>query len=317
MDDQRDAGWADAMLRRPAVDPGIPAPERALLTAPGALLTPACRPRPARYRDYLPADPGLRGTTIDGTVIGMTAAAFTAVGGATPLAIGTLVFQDPAGWQSAWSRYGLLLAGLLAVLTAAFLVTRIVRSGQPRGRAAAEVAARTYHGRYLTGADFDARSRRLLRRVQNAVDTVTSAEVYRADVVDRAATGLALAGQEWDIAVALHEQARLRATRAGLAAADPDARAATALGRQTRVAHLAEASVADRITALERYAAEVGAADAAYRGWTRAAALAESGRRHLDMLARTAADDHGIAEIEDMSRQARAVRRAFGGPPPG
>jgi hypothetical protein len=35
------------------------------------------------------------------------------------------------------------------------------------------------------------------------------------------------------------------------------------------------------------------------------------------MLARTAADDHGIAEIEDMSRQARAVRRAFGGPPPG
>jgi hypothetical protein len=317
MDDQRDAGQADATLRRAAVDPDIPAPERALLTAPGALLTPASRARPARYLDYLPADPGLRDTTVDGAVVGMTAAAFTAVGGATPLAIGTLVFQDPAGWQSAWSRYGLLLAGLLAVLTAAFLVTRIIRHGHPDGRAPAEVAARTHHGRYLTAADFDARSRRLLRRAQDAVDAVTSAAVYRADLIDRAATGLALAGQEWDIAVALREQATLRAARAGLAAAPQGPRAAAALGDQDRAARLAEDSITDRIARLERYAAEVGQADAAYRDWTRAAALAESGRRHLDMLARTAADEHGIAEIEDMARQARAVRRAFGGPPAG
>jgi hypothetical protein len=216
MADQRDAGRADATLRRPAVDPDIPAAERALLTAPGAFLTPACRARPARYRDYLPADPALRGTTVDGAVIGLTAAAFTAIGGATPLAIGTLVFQDPAGWQSAAGRYGLLLAGLLAVLTAAFLLTRIVRFGQPGGQGAAEAAARTRHGRYLTAADFDAPSRRLLRRAQDAVDTVTSAEVFR--------DGL---------------------------------------------------------------------------------------------LARTAADEHGVAELEDLSRRARAVRQTFGGPPPG
>jgi hypothetical protein len=35
MADQRDAGRADATLRRPAVDPEIPAAERALLTALG------------------------------------------------------------------------------------------------------------------------------------------------------------------------------------------------------------------------------------------------------------------------------------------
>ena len=33
------------------------------------------------------------------------------------------------------------------------------------------------------------------------------------------------------------------------------------------------------------------------------------------MLARTAADEHGIAEIEDLSEQARAIRRVFGEPP--
>jgi hypothetical protein len=317
MDDQRDVAWADATLRRPAIDPVIPAADRALLTAPGALLTPACRARPARYRDYLPADPGPRGRTADGAAIGLTAAALTAVGGAIPLAIGTLIFQDPAGWQSASGRYGLLLAGLLAVVTVAVFVTRIVRFGQPSGRAPAEVAARDHHGRYLTAADFDARSRRLLRRAQDAVDAVTSAEIYRAGLLDQAATGLALAGQEWEIAVALREQARLRAARAELAGADPGPRAAAALGRQVRAAHTAEASIADRIAALERYAAEVGDADAAYRDWTRAAAVAEVSQQHLDMLARTAADERGIAEIEDMSRQARAVRRAFGGPPPG
>jgi hypothetical protein len=60
----------------------------------------------------------------------------------------------------------------------------------------------------------DAPSRRRLRRAQDAVDTVTSAEVFRAGLLDQAATSLALAGQERDIAVALRAQAALRATRA-------------------------------------------------------------------------------------------------------
>ena len=45
-------------------------------------------------------------------------------------------------------------------------------------------------------------------------------------------------------------------------------------------------------------------ADAAYRDWQQAAALADVHDRHLDLLARTAADEHGIAEIERMSEQA-------------
>ncbi len=315
MDDQRDSAWADAMLRRPAVDPGIPGPERALLTAPGALLTPACHARPARNRDYLPTDPDKRGATIDGAVMGMTAAAFIAVGGATPLAIGTLIFSDPVGWQSASGRYGLLLAEILAIITAVVFVTRVVRFGQPGGRPPADVAARTYHGRYLTAADFDARSRVLLRRTQDAVDGVTSAEIYQADLLDAPATGLALAGQEWDIARALHEQARLRARRAEVPADDAGPQTAAVLDHQVQAARLADASIAARVAALEGYAAEVREADAAYRDWRQAAALAEVSRQHLDMLARTAADEYGIAEIDTMTRQARAIRQAFREPP--
>ena len=315
MDDQHDSAWADAMLRRPAVDPGIPGPERALLTAPGTLLTPACHARPARNRDYLPTDPDKRGATIDGAVMGMTAAAFIAVGGATPLAIGTLIFSDPVGWQSASGRYGLLLAEILAIITAVVFVTRVVRFGQPGGRPPADVAARTYHGRYLTAADFDARSRVLLRRTQDAVDGVTSAEIYQADLLDAPAMGLALAGQEWDIARALHEQARLRARRAEVPADGAGPQTAAVLDHQVQAARLADASIAARVAALEGYAAEVREADAAYRDWRQAAALAEVSRQHLDMLARTAADEYGIAEIDTMTRQARAIRQAFREPP--
>jgi hypothetical protein len=274
-------------------------------------LTAAYQDRPARYRDFLPLDPGRRGTAVDGAVTGLSAAAFIAVGGTIPLAIGVLVLQGPAGWQSAASHYALLVAEIIAVVTAVLFGVRIARFGQLNGQVPAEVAARSHHGRYLTAADFDSRSRALLRRAQDAIDAVTSSAVYRDGLVDEPAVSTALAEQEWDIALALREQARLRARRAELSQGHAGPVAATLLDRQVRAARLAEASVARRVTALERYVGEVRAADAAYRDWQSAAALAELDGQHLDLLARTAADEHGIAEIEAMSLHARAIRLAL------
>jgi hypothetical protein len=311
MGDQHDVAWAGTMLRRPAVDPGIPRSDRALLTAPGTFLTPAGQDRPARYRDFLPTDPGKRMATVDAAVVGMMTAMCIAVFGATPLAIGVLIFQGPAGWESASSHYALLVAEIIAVVTTVLFGLRIARFGQPSGNVPAEVAARTYHGRYLTDADFDARSRMLLRRAQDAIDAVTSSQVCRAGLLDQPAESAALTWQEWDIALALREQARLRARRAELSAVSTG----TLPACQLQAAELADSSIAGRVVALERYAAEAREADAAYRDWQQAAALAELSGQHLDMLARTAANEHGIAEIEAMSQQARAVRLALREPP--
>ena len=311
MNDQPDAAGLGAMLRRPAVDPGIPRRDRALLTAPGTFLTPARRDRQAWHRDFLPAEPGKRGVTIDGAVIGLVTAGFIAVGGTVPLAIGVLVFSGPAGWQSASSHYALLLAQLIAVVTAVVFGVRVVRFGQLDGVAPAEAAARTYHGRYLTGDDFDGRARALLRRAQDAVDAVASSAVYRDGLVDQPAVSASLTEQEWDIAQALREQAGLRAERAGLSGLAGGPRTAELLGRQVQAARAAENSVISRVEALERYAAEVRAADAAYRDWQQAAALADLSGRHLDMQARSAADQYHLAEIEAMARHARAIRRAL------
>lgn len=311
MDHQPDAVCVGAALRRPAVDPGIPPGDRALLAGSDALLTPAYQDRPARYRDFLPADPDQRGTTVDGAALGLTTAGFVAVGGTVPLAIGVLVFQGPVGWQSAASHYALLVAEIIAVVTAVLFGVRIARFGQLNGQVPAEVAARTHHGRYLTAADFDPRSRVLLRRAQDAVDAVTASEVYRDGLVDEPAVTAALAEHEWDIALALREQTRLRARRAELSQLHAGPVAATLLDRQVRAARLAEASVARRVAALERYVGEVRAADAAYRDWRSAAVVAELDGQHLDLLARTAADEHGIARIESMSLHARAIRLAL------
>jgi hypothetical protein len=313
MDDRYGVAWPGAKLRRPAVDPVIPAADRARLLASHALLAPACAAPPPHIRDWLPMEPDRRGVAIEGAVMGMTAAGLVAVGGAIPYAIGVLIFQGPVAWQAALGRYALLLAEIVAVITAVVFGSRIVRFGQVTGKVPENVAARTYHGRYLMSADFDGPARVMLRRVQDAIDSVLASEVCRAGLLDTAATRQSLAEQEWDIAVALREQGRLRAARSSL---DPRAKGtgpvtAEVLAWQAEAATLADASIAGRVAALEAYAKEVRAADAAYRDWRHAESLGQLRDRHLEMLARTAADEHGIAEIEAMSDQARAIRQAL------
>ena len=306
---------ADARLRRPVVDPAIPHADRRLLTDPRTPLTPACQSRPARRRDYLPREPGRRLATVDGAAIGLTGAMMIAVFGTVPLAIGVLALQETTSWESASSHYALLAAEIIAIITTVVFGFRIALFGQPTGKVPAEEAARTHHGRYLTDQDFDVPSRVLLRRAQDAINAVTSSAVCRDDLLDQAAVSVALAGQEWDVAVALREQARLRTRRAELRTAAAGPATAALLSRQDEAAHLAESSIAARIEALERYAEEVRQADGAYRDWQQAAVLAELHGQHLDALAGSAAHEHGIADIEAMAQQARAVHDAFTEPP--
>jgi len=252
---------------------------------------------------------------VDGAAIGLTGAMMIAVFGTVPLAVGVLGLQEAAPWESASSHYTLLIAEVVAIITVVVFGFRVALFGQPTGKVPAEEAARTHHGRYLTDQDFDAPGRALLRRAQDAIDAVTSSAVCRDDVLDQAAVSAALAGQEWDIAVAVREQGRLRSSRAGIHTTGAGPATAALLGRQAEAADLAESSIAARIDALERYAAEVREADAAYRDWQQVSRLADLHGQHLDLLARTAADEHGIAELEVMSQQARAVHDAFREPP--
>src|ERR1700685_414034 len=104
MDPADSASWSDVMLPRPAIDPAVPPAARDLLSAPGTPLTPASRPRPSRRgtprrRAFLPHHPERRELTVYSAVTGLTAAMVVAVTGATPWAVGVLIFQGPTAWQ--------------------------------------------------------------------------------------------------------------------------------------------------------------------------------------------------------------------------
>jgi hypothetical protein len=303
--------WPDATLRRPALDPAIPRVARDLLRARADLLAPTRPDSLGRRRGLLPPEGERREATVSNAVTGLTTALFVAVVAAAPWAVGVLLFQQPVGWQSAAGRYGLILAELIIAVTAVAFGARVARFGEPHVEDEAVTAARTYRGRYLTDADLDARARVLLRRAQDAITAVTSAAIVRADLLDEPATSALLAEQEWQIALAVREQARLRALRSGLAEPRPGSPGAQLLDEHRRTARAAEQSTADRVAALERYAAEVHGADAAYREWRQHAAIAELTGPHLDLLAGTAADDHGITELDALAERARDLRRSF------
>ena len=299
----------DATLRRPALDPAIPRGVRELLRARVDLLAPAGHDS---RRRRLPMPGERREETFSNAVTGVTTALFVAVVGATPWAVGVLVFQQPVGWQSAAGRYGLLLAELIIAVTAIAFGARVARFGEPRVEEEEAVsAARIYRGRYLTEADLDARARVLLRRAQDAVHAINAAEIVRADLLDEPATSALLAEQEWQIALAVREQASLRALRSRLAEPSPRSPAAELLEDHRRAARTADQSIANRVAALERYAAEISHADIAYRDWRQHAAVAELTGPHLDLLARTAADDHATAELDALTERARALRQSF------
>jgi len=296
VDDQHSA----ITLLRPAIDPTIPRPARDLLLA---------QARTAASPGLLPREPEQRLATVSGAATGLTAGMVIAVTGAAPWAIGVLIFQGAAAWQSATGRWALLLTEMIVMVTMVIFGTRVARFGQARTRYAITAARARYRGRYLTDADLDAPARALLRRAQQAVSSAREARMARAGLLEM---GAALAAQEWDIAVSLREQARLRGRRAELAAQARLSPSAAGLLRQHQdAADEAERSTTARIEALEDFAATVGAADSAYQGWQARDKLAELGDAHLDMLARTAADAHGITELTELTERARLIGSAY------
>lgn len=181
-----------------------------------------------------------------------------------------------------------LLAVIIVGCALAVFGLRVLVLLRPRGRNY-PVQPPASQPPFPAAVDLDEPSRALLRRTASVIDAITASRIYRDGVVDRSAVRTVLARQQRDIDSTLREQARLRVRRADLP----------------------ESSLAARVEALERYAADMREADAAYRDWPHA------GRdgQHMGMLARTASEAYRIAAIEAMSQQARAIRLALGEPP--
>lgn len=177
------------------------------------------------------------------------------------------------------------------------------------GRAARAVAAQVniVIGRLLGG--LDAGGRELLQRAQRARETVLASRVYAENLLEHAADEMTLRYHEREISVLLHDIARLRAQLPRGQAAGPMTSAV--LDPQHRILTQAQESAESRVRAMERYAAQVKAADGARLDWENAVRLSGLNDRFLDLAARTAADEHAIGELKNLTEQAAAAAEAF------
>jgi hypothetical protein len=177
----------------------------------------------------------------------------------------------------------------------------------------ADVRSPTHHSRrVIEPSNLDGSCRQLLRRAQVAIDAILSSEVYAADLLGHAAGESALRRHEWEIASALREITALRAeSGAGLPGASRGPMTEAVLESHRRALALAQEATASRVCAIERYAAQVRATDAARLDWQSALKVAGLNDRYLDLLARTAADELAVAEIASLTGQASAANEAF------
>lgn len=166
--------------------------------------------------------------------------------------------------------------------------------------------------RCVRPSDLDIPSYLLLQRAQNAIQAILESDAYGRSMSNHPVGESGLRRHEWEIATALKDISRLsreieRSTGSG--SAGP--MTTTVLDAQRQALALAKDGTTSRISALERYASELEMADRAKLDWQTALKASGLNDQYLDLVARTAADEHAISEIQGLTEQAAAAAEGF------
>jgi hypothetical protein len=153
--------------------------------------------------------------------------------------------------------------------------------------------------------------RNLLQRAQRAITTIVTSKVYAGDLRGTVQERV-LQQHEWEIALALREITDLLLDLvSSYAAGTAGPMTTTMLVSQNRAISIARDATTARVLALELLAAQVATAEAARRDWETAHQMAANNDKYLDLVARTAADQHATAEITGLAEQAAEAAQAF------
>jgi len=158
---------------------------------------------------------------------------------------------------------------------------------------------------------FERECAKLMRRAQRAIATIVTSQVYAYDLHETIRE-FVLRQHEWEIAVALREITELLLDLASTSGGGPvGPMTATILVSQNRAISMARDATTARVLSMELLAAHVAAAEAARRDWETAHRMAANNGRYLDLVARTAADQHATAEITGLTEQAAMAAQAL------
>ena len=168
-----------------------------------------------------------------------------------------------------------------------------------------------YRDQVVSPLALELECRKLLQRVQGAIATVVTSRVYAGDLrvsVDESV----LRQHEWEIAVALREITELLLDLvSGYAGGTAGPMTTAVLVSQNRAISIARDATTARVLSLELLAAQVAVAEAARRDWETAHRMAANNDKYLDLVARTAADQHATAEITGLAEQAAQAAQTF------
>jgi hypothetical protein len=166
--------------------------------------------------------------------------------------------------------------------------------------------------RCVQPTDLDMSSYELVRRTQKAISFILESGVYGRHLSDHSVNESALRRHEWEIAVALKDITGLSRELERSANSGPTGPMTVAvLDSQRQALMLAKTATESRINALERYASELKMADVAERDWQAAMNASSRNDQYLDLLARTAADELAVTELQGLTEQAAAAGELF------
>ncbi|MGW3200843.1 hypothetical protein ACWDBD_41040 [Streptomyces sp. NPDC001118] len=152
--------------------------------------------------------------------------------------------------------------------------------------------------RYILTSELIDEAAQLLVRAVRASEQIMDSAVHLLDLVDSARNATGLPVEQWEIAVTLRSYSRLSANEPAYPAGN-DAREVLSARRQAMAISLT--SIQQRVEALEAYAARTREADRRLRELQQIEHLAQDNEAVLDLVARTARDEHAIADLQ--SRQ--------------
>jgi hypothetical protein len=151
----------------------------------------------------------------------------------------------------------------------------------------------------------------LMLRAQRAINTVVTSKIYQRDL-NGAVQQPVLRQHEWEIAVALREITELLLDLTASYAAGAAGPMTTAiLASQNNAIGVARDATTARVLSLELLAAHVAVAESARRDWEAAHQAAARNDKFLDLVARTAADEHATVEITGLAEQAAQATQAL------
>jgi hypothetical protein len=178
------------------------------------------------------------------------------------------------------------------------------------GEGPAAQLARRLRGRYVRPEDLSETAADLLRQAQSAAAAVLESQVNTTGLLDDVRNGVTLPAQVWEVASVLIRVDTLR--REHEAVTDrKHGQIAEMLDAQAEALNLATESVTRRVGALEDYAARVRGADDALRQWETVQRLSGRSEAYRDLLARTVRDELAIAQITELTEEARRIEEAL------